>query len=201
MQFTQEVFNMAKAARLSRLQPVFPLPAVHHNICSKCRYVNEQAYDFCTNCGQPLRNNRGQNNLYNFRTRQRKNLLQKCEENIQVARNTLYILAAVSFTGIGLGFSELDQRMLLALVAVVISGLYFLLARWSAHRPFTALLVSVVIAVTCSVIALFGKIETTFTTVTGVYGLLVTIIVLYVLLRGLAAAFKADLVKEEMEII
>lgn len=91
--------------------------------------------------------------------------------------------------------------MALALVSVIIAALYFLLGKWSVRRPFTALLVSVMVAVTFSVIYLLGKMKTTFTTVTGVYGVLVTTIVLYILLRGVTFAFKADLVKEEMELI
>jgi hypothetical protein len=201
MHHTSEAFNMARAARLSRLKPACPLPAVHYTICGQCRYINERSYDFCTNCGHPLHNHKGQQTLYAVRTRQRKDLLQKCEFNIQIARNTLYIVAAVCFTGVGLGFSELDDRMALALVSVIIAALYFLLGKWSVRRPFTALLVSVMVAVTFSVIYLLGKMKTTFTTVTGVYGVLVTTIVLYILLRGVTFAFKADLVKEEMELI
>lgn len=201
MQLTPEAFNMSGAIRLHRLQPHCILPEIHHVICGQCRYINSCGYNFCTNCGHPLTQNRELHTLYMMRVRQRKELLLECETTIQLARNTLYILAAVSITGIGLGFSELDERILLSLASVILSGLYFLLAKWSYRSPFTALLVSVMFSVTFSVIALLGRIKASFTTVTGVYGLLITIVVLYLLLRGLAFAFKADLVKEEMEIV
>ncbi|RXK80932.1 zinc ribbon domain-containing protein [Filimonas effusa] len=174
---------------------------MQHCICGSCRYVNELDYDFCSNCGHPLHNRSGQLTLYAVRQRQRKDLLLKCETNIQVARNTLYILAAISITGIGFAFSELDEGVFLALLSIVSSSLFFFLGKWSKRRPFTALLMSIIVILTYALIAILGKVQDTFTTVTGVYGLFITILVLFLLLRGLAFAFKADLVKEEMEIM
>lgn len=201
MLLIKEAFNMAMATRLQRLQPMYTHHDMQHCICGSCRYVNELENDFCTNCGHPLHNRNGQLTLYSVRQRQRKDLLLKCETNIQMARNMLYILSAICITGIGFGFSELDESLLLALLAVLSSGLFFFLGKWSVHRPFTALLMSIIVILTYALIAILGKAHATFTTVTGVYGLFITILVLFLLLRGLTFAFKADLVKEEMEIM
>src|SRR6266498_4143522 len=103
--------------------------------------------------------------------------------------------------GISFLFSDLDNRYLLVLASATFSGLFFLLARWSYSKPFTAIITGFIIVLTFSTISIFGEFVNAFTTVVGVYSILVTMILIYFLLRGVQGAYKVDLIKEEMEII
>ena len=112
----------------------------------------------------------------------------------------MYILSAVALTGTALLLSKLDNRYLLGLVSFISSLLYFILARWSTRKPFTALMVSFVIILTFSVIMIFGQFSRMFTTVTGLYSLILLGIVSWFLLKGIQGAYKADLINEEIQI-
>lgn len=198
---TKAVFNASFLARLHKLKPVIKTAQDCLQICDHCRYVNESHYQFCTNCGYPLLSHKQQKLLFNIRQKQRKDILKKSEEAITAARVTLYVLSAVCLTGIGFLFSSLYQKNGLALVFVTSSVLYAGLAKWSDKKPFTAFMVSFIIAITFSVIFIFGSLTEAFTTAKGLYQIIVTFIVLYFLLKGVQGAYRASLIEEESQIV
>ncbi|CAN5626079.1 hypothetical protein BH10BAC2_BH10BAC2_13410 [soil metagenome] len=167
--------------------------------CSRCFYVNEAAHSFCTNCGYPLHHDDARL-LYQFRIKQRKEMLHKNLKTVQVARILLYIVAAFFTAGIGFLFGNLDNSFFLTFLSLTSSFLFFLLARWSKSKPFTALLTAFVIVLTFSTIAVFGEFTSTFTSVSGLYTIVACTAVSYFLLRGVQGAYKADLINEEMQI-
>lgn len=169
--------------------------------CSRCRYVNRVSNNFCTNCGYPIKEKEEESALYHVRVKQRTELLKKGEKAIQYARIVLYILAVFLLTGIGFLFGELENRYFLVLSSVVFSMLFFLLAYWSYTKPFIALTTAFILVLTFSIIAIFGESINAFKTVIGVYSILVSMIVIYFLLKGVQGAYKAELIKEEMEIV
>lgn len=169
--------------------------------CSRCRYLNKATNNFCSNCGYPVKEKEENSALYHIRIKQRKELLVKGEKAIQSARIVLYILAIFLLTGIGFLFGELDNRYFLVLCSVVFSMLFFLLAYGSYTKPFIALTTAFILVLTFSIIAIFGEFINAFKTVVGVYSILVSMIIIYFLLKGVQGAYKAELIKEEMEIV
>jgi hypothetical protein len=169
--------------------------------CGKCRYVNKVSNNFCTNCGYPVKEKEENSALYHVRVKQRAEILRKGEQTIQAARIVVYILAIFLFTGIGFLFGDLDSRYLLVLSSVVFSMLFFLLAYWSYTKPFIALTTALILVLTFSVIAIFGEFINAFKTVVGVYSILISMVIVYFLLKGVQGAYRAELIKEEMEIV
>ncbi|QEC67467.1 zinc ribbon domain-containing protein [Panacibacter ginsenosidivorans] len=168
--------------------------------CSRCLYINETGNNFCTNCGYPLHKGDMQL-LYQFRLKQRKEMLKKNLLFIQIARVFLYSLSALLITAcIGFMFGRLSNRFLIAIIALASAVLFLLLARWSLSKPFTALLTAFVIILTFTTIAVFGEFTNTFTSVRGVYTIAGSFAILFFLLRGVQGAYKADLINEEMQV-
>lgn len=185
----------------NNLLPKIKSPSIIYCTCSKCRYVNKTTNNFCTNCGYLVKEKEENSTLYHVRVKQRTDLLQKGEKAIQSARVVLYILAIFLLTGIGFLFGELDSRYFLVLCSVVFSMLFFLLAYWSYTKPFIALTTAFILVLTFSIIAIFGEFINAFKTVVGVYSILVSMIIIYFLLKGVQGAYRAELIKEEMEIV
>lgn len=138
--------------------------------------------------------------VYNLRRRQRKELLSKSEAEINYARIALYVMAVFSLAGFGFFFSQLDKRYAYTIVSLMLSALFFTLAHWSRKNPFSAMLMSFIVMMTFSTINIFGKITESFTTAQGVYGIMICMLLLFFLLRGMQGAYKADLIKEELQI-
>ncbi|MEP6846037.1 MAG: hypothetical protein ABI861_08535 [Panacibacter sp.] len=193
------VIDQIKITRAYKHLPHVKFGNKTNHICSRCFYVNATANHFCTNCGYPVQPGNTQL-LYQFRTKQRKEILKKSLYFIQVARVLLYVIAIFFTVGIAFLFGNLSNRFFLAILAVTSSALFFVLARWSLSKPFTALLTAFVIILTFSTIAVFGEFTHTFTSVDGIYTIGACLAVLYFLVRGVQAAYKADLINEEMHI-
>jgi len=196
----EKTINIAQAIRQRRLKPVIVKAAVHRTVCNRCRYVNPSAHSFCTNCGWPVRETQQLLSLYNLRAKHRKDLLNKCQQLIVTARVVLYIIGGLCLSGIGFLFSENNERYLLFALTIVMAALFVLLGRWSIRKPFTALLVSFVVVITFSTISVFGRLLQALTTTDGLYTIILSMIVTYFLLRGIQAAYRADLISEEFEI-
>ena len=196
----EKLFNAAGAIRVNRLQPT-PHRTHHSGICGKCRYVNNVRYSFCTNCGWPIHETPELLSLYHFRAKHRKDLLQQFNRAIYQARIALYVIGALCTSGIGFLFNESKDGIVLFLLSIVMAALFILLGRWSRYKPFTALLISFVVVITFSTISVFGRLLEALTTINGLYTIMLTMIIVYYLLRGVQASYKADLVLEEMEIV
>jgi len=126
--------------------------------------------------------------------------LRNYHQVILSARIVLYIVGGLCLSGIGFLFSENDQRFFLFALTIVMAVLFVLLGRWSVYKPFTALLVSFVVIITFSTISVFGRLLQSLTSIDGLYTILLSMVIVYFLLRGIQAAYKADLINEEFEI-
>jgi|SRR5215831_3387211 len=191
-------FNISRNIDINNVLPKVKRSDALYSVCNQCRYVNDAANNFCTNCGYPVRE-KETSALFHVRMKQRKELMRKGEKAVNAARIVLYILSVSLLTGIGFLFGELPNRMFLVLASCTFSVLFFFLARWSYTKPFTALITAFILVITFSTISIFGEFVNAFTTVVGVYSLLINMVLVYFLLRGVQGAYKLDLVKEELE--
>ncbi len=181
----------------SRLLPFLFYQAGCPQTCHECGVVNQAENNYCTHCGYPVIAEADKIALYNFRQHKRGELLQDCEFIIGQARAVLYIMAAITFAGISYFFNNIAQNYLRAGVLLMISGIYFGLARWTLSRPFTALLISFLMLISFMAINTWAEFRRMFTTATGVYLLVVQLALFYFLFRGVKAAYQADILVEE----
>jgi hypothetical protein len=168
-------------------------------VCRHCDYVNEMEFSFCTNCGYPLQNRLLEDVFYK-RIRQRTNMLFKAENSVTVARIILYVIASFLSTGVFFIFAEGSRKYIIVLLALMLSGLFFFLALWSRKNPFTALLTAFIILIAFSAINIFSSLTQSFTTLAGVTGMLLCLVLLFVMLKGVQAAYRINLIKEELRI-
>jgi hypothetical protein len=192
--------DVSTALEKSRLLPVKTYQDDCPVICFNCGFVNEKDHNFCTNCGYPVRPNDERLALYHFRQQKRKSLQHNCMVKIEHARNALYVIASFSMLGIFYVFSNVDQKAITGLVMVFLGIIYAGLGRWSLQKPFTSLLISLIIVVTFTAINTWAEISSKFTTRGGIYLFIIQIILIYFLLQGVKSAFHADILEEEFKL-
>jgi hypothetical protein len=179
------------------------LPAIKPNtvadICAHCGHVNKSEYSFCTNCGYPLRDELLIDAFYK-KLKERNELLFKAENTVQVARVILYVMALFLLPGIFFIFSASTVKYLVATLALIMSALFFFLAFWSRSNPLSAMLIAVIILITFSAINIFDKLKQSFTTTEGIIGMLLCLALVFVVLKGVQAAYRVALMKQELEI-
>lgn len=180
---------------LPELQQQKPLAVV----CFHCAYINEIEFSFCINCGFPLQN-KLLTDAFNKRIQQRRNLLFKAENSVMISRMVLYIIASFLSIGVFFIFAESEGKYIIVLLALLLSGLFFSLAFWSRKNPFSALLAAFIILIAFSAINIFNSFAQSVPTLTGLTGMLICLALLFVILKGIHAAYRIILIKEELQV-
>lgn len=190
---------IASVQKINSLLPIIKHEKSQAEICRHCHYINETDYNFCTNCGYPLKNIQLVD-AYNKRIQRSTNFLFKAENAVVVARIVLYIMGSFLSLGLFFIFAESSAKYLIVLMAFILSGLFFFLAFWSQKNPFTALLTAFIILTVFSAINIFGKMVQSFTTLEGITGMLLCLALLFVVLKGVQGAYRINLIKEELQL-
>lgn len=191
--------NISRLQKINALLPYIQRREPSAVLCRHCNYINEREFSFCTNCGYPLQNKLLEDVFYK-RVRQRTTILFKAESAVMVARTVLYIIGAFLFMGIFFIFAESSRKYIVVLLALMLSGLFFFLAFWSRKNPFTALLTAFIVLIAFSAINIFSSLVQSFTTLVGVTGMLLCLVLLFVMLRGVQAAYRINLINEELQV-
>ncbi|TDH20894.1 hypothetical protein EXU57_21115 [Segetibacter sp. 3557_3] len=192
-------FNTPAALKTSRLLP-FVWPQGSLCTCSNCSFVNRTTHNYCTNCGYPQAPVNDRLATYMYRLNLRKDLLRRSEETIQFARNTLYVLSAICVMALLFIATEKRVDRLTIVILLIVAGLFTGLGRWSLTRPFTALLVSFLVLLTFIAINTWAEFSRMFNTSYGVFSLVIQVVCFIFLMRGLQAAYRADIMEEEFKI-
>jgi hypothetical protein len=196
------MFPAKSITTIQKINSLLPKPErkkEQASICGHCCYINENEYLFCTNCGYPLLDTKLVK-AYNERYDQRINLLFKAETSVLFARIVLYIIGSFLSLGILFIFAESRQKYFIVLLALILSGLFFFLAFWSQKNPFTALLTAFIILIVFSAMNIVGRLAHSFTTVEGMTGMLLCLVLLFIILKGVQGAYRINLIKQEMRI-
>jgi hypothetical protein len=191
--------NILLLQRINALLPHVERRKPSAILCRHCNYVNETEFSFCTNCGYPLQN-RLLEDIFYKRIRQRTNILFKAESSVTVARIVLYVIGSFLFMGVFFLFAESSRKYIIVLLALMLSGLFFFLALWSRKNPFTALLTAFIILIAFSAINIFSSLIQSFTTLAGVTGMLLCLLLLFIMLKGVQAAYRINLINEELQL-
>jgi VIT1/CCC1 family predicted Fe2+/Mn2+ transporter len=194
---------MHSAKKISAKKINHLLPAIQQRIsteiCSHCNYVNKTDYSFCTNCGYPLHDAVLADNYFKL-LKEKKQLLYQAESAVVAARIILYVMGAFLLLGIFFVFSGNSVKYLIAMLALVMSCLFFFLAFWSRNNPLPAMLTAFIILITFSAINIFGKLKQSFTTMEGLIGILICTAILFIILKGVQGAHRIALMKQELQI-
>ncbi|MCW3081379.1 MAG: zinc ribbon protein [Segetibacter sp.] len=193
-------FDASAALQKCKLLPVRTQIKGYPLTCRNCSFINHNHYNFCTNCGYPIYPNQDRLAIYNFRLQKRKDLQRLCFLKVEHARNALYVLAAFSMLGIFYVFSDIRHKAITGFVMVLLGFIYAGLGRWSLQKPFTALLISLIVMLSFTAINTWAELSSSFTSASGVYLLIVQIILIHFLLRGVKGAFHADILEEEFKL-
>lgn len=109
-------------------------------------------------------------------------------------------MAALCLLAVIVVLMEYRPQVLSAVILVVLSAIFISLGRWSLSRPFTALLISFLIVVTFLAINTWAEFSNLFTTSYGLYLLVMQVVCFVFLMRGLQAAYRADIMEEEFKL-
>lgn len=200
LQYPFKTIKTGTAINNSGLLPFRTNLNQHPVTCANCNFINRTTNNFCTNCGYPIHPNQAQLALYNKRLQQRKDLQSYCRAKISYARNTLYLLAIFCAIGVTYSFSSRRDSLIRSFVMLLLAAIYITLGRWTLTRPFTALLISLLLMLTFIAINAWAELSSMFATATGMYLLVIQIVLTYFLVQGVKAAFHADILEEEFKL-
>jgi len=168
--------------------------------CSNCGFINRHTNNFCTNCGYPVYPDKEKLAIYHYRLTQKKNLLKNCFLKVAYARNALYLLSICCMLGVFYLFSTWKETVIRGAIMVILGVIYAGLARWSLLKPFTSLLISLIIMLTFAAIFIWSEVTSVFTNSSGFFMLIIQIVLIYYLLQGVKGAFHADILEEEFKV-
>ena len=107
------------------------------------------------------------------------------------------MIAAFLLLGVGALFSESKYSVMRGVLLVISALLYIGLARWSNKRPFTAFLISLILLVSYVVVNTWGDVKNMFANAAQVYVLLIEWVLIYFLVQGVKAAWRADILEKD----
>lgn len=168
--------------------------------CVNCRFVNNYTNNFCTNCGYPQQHKEGMLAIYNTRMQQRNNLKESCSKKIRYARNSLYVIAACCIFCIAFIFENKRKEILTSVILFVLAAMYVSLGKWTTKKPFTSLLISLLLMLTFIAINASEALASASTSAAGIYVFMMQAVLTYFLVQGVKAAFHADVLEEEFKV-
>lgn len=194
------VHTAAITIQKNKLLP-FKIDASQHPVtCFKCYFINIATNNFCTNCGYPQQPGEESLALYNHRIEQRAFLKEDCRKKIQHARNSLYVIAGGCLLTLTYIFGDKKQETLGAIILLVLAAMYVSLGKWTSTKPFTSLLISLLLMLTFIAINAWTEITSSMASSTGVYIFIIQMVLTYFLVQGVKAAFHVDILEEECKI-
>jgi len=120
--------------------------------CSKCDSIIETENVFCSNCGYPENGTEKDIAVFHANNAMERNKNMDAGKKIKSARNTLYVMAGISFlSGIFLFFQDYDSAILVT--NVILSLIYLVLGYWSMKKPVMALLLGLLLYLTTIIIS------------------------------------------------
>ena len=169
-------------------------------ICSNCRYVNHESYRHCTNCGYPLLYDVELVKKFQYRDMQRMEQRNDCLRKVRNARKILYGLAAISLLGISYLFSGYTPTQMKGLLMVVMGAVYAGLGKWSEQKPFTSLLIGLIMLLTFTALNTWKQLTSLYVSPGSMYIFIIQVVLAAVIFRGVRSAFCADILEEELKV-
>lgn len=127
-------------------------PIIFPSACNKCSEIVSEDYVFCTNCGFPQNGSVKDLAIYEKNIRDVGRNKEEANRKIKNARNTLYVMAAISLL-FGLMSSSGFQGEALFTVGIIQFIIYVVLGYWSTQKPLIALLLGLFLYLTIIIIS------------------------------------------------
>jgi len=151
--------------------------------CSQCNTEMQLEQKFCNDCGYPEGGTAQEQSGFHAREVMKKRGHSEASSTIKKGRNTLFVIAAISFLSGLYYFFKLDDSAVL-IINTILSLCYLLLAFWSQQKPLVALLLGLMLYLTTLVLT--GLIEPQ----TIYKGILLKIFILVYLGKGINSALQ-----------
>lgn len=137
---------------------------------------------------------------WKMRMKIRKSIEVMCKVRLLQARNALYILATIMAIGLSYLFSPNRATVIKGIIMLMLGVIYWGLGRWSLTRPFTALLIGLMLVLTFVAVNTLTSVANNETGFNLLYPLFIQGMFVYFLWRGVNAAFRADMLEEESKL-
>jgi hypothetical protein len=109
-------------------------------------------------------------------------------------------MAACCVLSITYVFNFRKRAILAGVILFILAALYVGLGRWAIKKPFTALLISLLLMLTFIAINAWSELASSFSSATGIYIFIIQMVLTYFLVQGVKAAFHADILEEECKV-
>jgi len=151
--------------------------------CSQCQTPISSDHKFCVNCGFPERGSDREKSGFHANRVLNARRSQMAKKEIKSGRNSLLIIAGLSFLfGIGYFFLHDDTATLIA--SGILTIVYLGLAYWSQQRPLIALVLGLLVYLTTIVINAIVDPETIYK------GIIVKVLIIVFLSKGINSALQ-----------
>jgi len=115
--------------------------------CSLCETSLATDQIFCTGCGYPENGTESEQSKFHANRAINKSKTKEADKRIKSARNTLFVIAGISFLyGVVLFFTLGDSSVLIS--AGILAIIYLILGFWSQQKPLMALVLALLVYLT-----------------------------------------------------
>ncbi len=150
--------------------------------CSICNAHMEENQIFCMSCGFPENGTTQEQSKFHAHRVLAMRQSSEARTGITSARNTLYIIAALTMLWGIYYFFQLEKDSAILITYTILSVIYLLLGYWSQQKPLVALILGLLVYITIIVLGAIGDVSTIFS------GFIVKIFVIIFLAKGINAA-------------
>ncbi|MDT0558133.1 hypothetical protein RM697_05720 [Ichthyenterobacterium sp. W332] len=149
--------------------------------CNHCSEIVSEEYVYCTYCGFPHNGTVKDLALYEKRIRDKDRTNEEAKRKIKNARNTLYVMSAITFL-FGLFSFSGELGSALFTISTIQSIIYLVLAYWSTQKPLISLLLGLFLYLTIIIVSAVSDPGTI------VRGIIFKVIIIAFLAKGIYSA-------------
>ena len=149
--------------------------------CRLCKTAIDIESVFCSNCGFPEHGTNNEIASYHAKAAMDKNKHMDAGKKIKSARNTLYVMSAITLV-FGLFYFFQLQDIAVLVTNIILCIIYLVLAEWTSKKPMMALLLGLLLYLTTIIISAI------FEPSTIIKGILWKVIIISYLAKGIYSA-------------
>lgn len=159
-----------------------------------CQYCSNEVTDkatFCGRCGNPINGTAEEKDKFDLEYKTKRAELEGMQEATQSATKTLYILSGLIALSNTIFFAVSDNKAYI-IAALILCPIFAGLGWWSKTKPFTALLIALILYATVILADAFAD------PTTLAKGIIVKILIVAYLGKGIKAAYAAQNMKKQL---
>jgi len=150
--------------------------------CSFCDVTMDENQAFCVSCGFPEKGTKQEQSKFHADRILNMRKSSEARSGITGARNTLFIIAALTMLWGVYYFFQLGKDSEILITYTILAVIYVVLGYWSQQKPLVALILGLLVYITIIVLAAIFEPATIFS------GIIIKIFVIVYLAKGINAA-------------